>query len=209
MTGLRERNKALRRRAILESTLSFLRERDFDEVTVEEIAERAAVSPHTVYNLVGTRDDVIHALLRRLVGTLTTLAPPAETDPDDPARPVRDLVDHAVDALVAEAGAYRQVVRLGLAITDWPVASSPPQLIARTTQCLAHHDALLPGVSARAVAEHLYLGFVGHALRWANGRASDQRFRSGVRRHTAIVLAGTTRGPVHADALIRATGGTR
>ena len=52
MSGLREASKATRRNAILDATAALLRERSFDEVTVEEIASLASVAPATVDNLI-------------------------------------------------------------------------------------------------------------------------------------------------------------
>lgn len=204
MTGLRERNKSKRRDAILDATLALLRERDFADVTVEEIAADAEVSPHTVYNLVGTRDDLIVALLGRVTASMAQTAPTFGTrtsDPSDPSEPLRAVLDHAVDALLTEPVAYRRVVRVGAALTVWPVSSrQPPRLVADAVAVLAEHGALAGGVTARGVARHVYAGFVGWLMTWANGLAGDRQLRDRVGMNVSLVLAATTTGDVQARA---------
>ena len=70
--GRREMNKALRRSAILGAARGLLREFEIDMITVEQVADRADVSPATVYNLVGTREAVFGALMQELLASLAT-----------------------------------------------------------------------------------------------------------------------------------------
>ncbi|APY90140.1 TetR/AcrR family transcriptional regulator [Streptomyces alfalfae] len=60
--GLREQHKARRRSRILEATRELLRESPEAVISTERIAERAEVSPATVYNLIGPRDKIWEAL---------------------------------------------------------------------------------------------------------------------------------------------------
>ncbi|MFD3546353.1 TetR/AcrR family transcriptional regulator [Streptomyces sp. NPDC058655] len=60
--GLRERHKARRRSRILDATRELLRESPESVISTERIAERAEVSPATVYNLVGPREKIWEAL---------------------------------------------------------------------------------------------------------------------------------------------------
>lgn len=201
MTGLRERNKSKRRNAILDATLAALRKREFADVTVEEIAAAAEVSPHTVYNLVGTRDDLIVALLGRVSAHMARTAPTFDARLDDPSEPVRAVLDHAVDALLTEPTAYRQVVRIAASLPHWPEASrTPPRLVAEAVGFLASHDVLVPGVTARGVAGHIYTGFGGWSMSWGVGAIGDHELRTRVQLHLSLVLAATTTGEVHARA---------
>ena len=59
MTGLREKNKAKRRAAILDAAVELLNVHPWHEVPNEQIAARAEVAPATVYNLVGTRERLL------------------------------------------------------------------------------------------------------------------------------------------------------
>jgi AcrR family transcriptional regulator len=66
-TGLRQRNKLKRRDAILDAALSILDVDPAESLTVDRVALLAELSPATVYNLVGGRDEVLRALAVRIV----------------------------------------------------------------------------------------------------------------------------------------------
>jgi AcrR family transcriptional regulator len=65
--GLRERNKLKRRDAILDATLAILDVEPAANVTVDQVALIAELSPATVYNLVGGRDEVLRAVAIRII----------------------------------------------------------------------------------------------------------------------------------------------
>jgi AcrR family transcriptional regulator len=196
MTGLRERNKSKRRQAILDATVSLLREREFGEVTIEEVAALAEVSPHTVYNLIGTRDELAYALMGRVVRHMATTAPLPDGMPDDPAQGLRAITDHAVDALIAEPNAYRSIVRAVSSLPHWPQEGRQPFAVYDRAACLLEDAGVLrPGLSHRLVSRHAILGMFGSMMAWARGQ-SDARFRLDCRLNLALVLASTTTGDV-------------
>lgn len=57
--GLRERKKARAMRHIQEIALGLFLERGFDQVTVEQVAAAAEVSPSTVYRYFGTKEGLM------------------------------------------------------------------------------------------------------------------------------------------------------
>jgi AcrR family transcriptional regulator len=59
VTGLRERKRLERRKEILLAAARIFKERGYDEARIEEIAERADVSPGTVYNYFPTKDTLL------------------------------------------------------------------------------------------------------------------------------------------------------
>jgi len=99
--GLRERKKRATRRALQMAGLTLTADRGLDNVTVEEIAAEAGVSPRTLFNyftskedvLVGGDPDVAHTLARAL------LARPADETPIEALKAVitRHLRETAED----------------------------------------------------------------------------------------------------------------
>lgn len=61
-TGLRERKKAATRLALHEAALRLVADRGLDQVSIEDIAARADVSPRTFFNYYPTKDDAVVGL---------------------------------------------------------------------------------------------------------------------------------------------------
>ena len=59
-----------RRRRILESTRDLLAEGGYDGLQMRVLAERAGVSPMTLYNRFGNKDDLILTALQEMLGGL-------------------------------------------------------------------------------------------------------------------------------------------
>ncbi|GGJ09008.1 TetR/AcrR family transcriptional regulator [Streptomyces brasiliensis] len=57
--GLRERKKIKTREAIRTATYELIREQGYDATTIEQIAERAEVSPSTVFRYFPTKEDIV------------------------------------------------------------------------------------------------------------------------------------------------------
>jgi AcrR family transcriptional regulator len=57
--GLRERKKLKTRTAIRNATYALISEQGYDATTVEQIAERAEVSPSTVFRYFPTKEDIV------------------------------------------------------------------------------------------------------------------------------------------------------
>src|SRR6266508_5690707 len=62
--GRREQGKARRRRRILDAAARLVETDGLDGLTMRRLSETAGVSYATVYNLIGSKEDVLVALLR-------------------------------------------------------------------------------------------------------------------------------------------------
>lgn len=191
MTGLRERNKALRVAAILDAAVQLLDEQPLGDVTTEQIAYRARVSPATVYNLVGTRDRLLHALLDRVVEDLVEeVALAAERD-DDPIAVAHLIVDHSVAAFTSHSRAYRQIVAAGRSIDgDVPEPSTDPSELQVVAFGHAQELGVLrDDVDPAGLGRQIYISWIGAMEHWANGKLDDSGFGIAARHGLLVVLA--------------------
>lgn len=94
MAGVREKQKAQRRDLIEGAAEALFAEKGFNDATIEEIAERAVVSPATVYNYYGSKDELLLALVARgEVGITERLGEFIErVNQEEPADLVTDII---------------------------------------------------------------------------------------------------------------------
>lgn len=64
MSGLRERQKELRRQAIAESAIDLFKTQGYGNTTVEQIARQAGVSVPTVFKYFGSKQEIILEMLK-------------------------------------------------------------------------------------------------------------------------------------------------
>jgi AcrR family transcriptional regulator len=188
MAGLRDVNKAKRRSAILEATVELFGQRPADEVTTEEIAALAGVAPATVYNLIGTRDDVVRAVVARILADLADSL--NRLDPTDPIAAAQLVVDQTVRAFVADSAAFRQIVRLA------PRASSvgtelvdPSEFQVAAMRHAQQLGIIRSDVDAAGLARQIYLSYTGAMTLWSAGRLSNDGFLTAARHGLFTALA--------------------
>ena len=94
--GLRERKKQATRDALVEAALELFAAQGVDDTTVEQIADRVAVSPRTFHRYFETKDAVLFA---DTAGRAAQIA--AVLDGDDGRRPVLEVLTDAATALAS------------------------------------------------------------------------------------------------------------
>jgi AcrR family transcriptional regulator len=185
-TGLRERHKQERRERILEAIRELLRERPNETPTVERIAELADLSPATVFNLVGPREQqwaaLCDALLRELDACL------AFATDEDPREQARRIVGETVELFIADASVFKHLVNSwehsGPLLQENPV----PQLRAALRRGQAA-GMLRADLHVEALVGHLATAAGGALRHWAAGQISDAAFRMRVRFAVDVVFA--------------------
>jgi len=172
-TGLRERKKLATRTALHESALRLVAERGLDAVSIDDIAERADVSPRTFFNYYSSKDDAVLGL-----------------DPDSSARQVSAFLSRPADETPIQAlraVAHGQAEEMALDTELWPlrlkVIDAEPALLARLAAVFGEGERVLAEAVAgrtgtRAGADAyptLLAGVAGVAMRTALHRwlASD------------------------------------
>jgi AcrR family transcriptional regulator len=185
-TGLRERHKHQRRERILEAIRELLREFPSETPTVERIAELADVSPATVFNLVGPREqqwaEVADALLRELDARL------ALTADEDPRERARMIVSEAVELFIADSAVSQHLVnswgRSATLMRENPI----PHLRAAIRQG-QELGILRPDLNIGALAGHIAIACGGALRQWAAGQIGDDAFRARTRFAVDVVFA--------------------
>jgi AcrR family transcriptional regulator len=123
MAGLRERQKAGRRRSILAAASDLFQREGFDETRIDRIAAQAEVAAGTVYNHFQSKGDLLLALVAqdgeevRAAGR-RLIASPAK----DPVRSVRRLLESYVDHSLVHLskGMWRNAMATALTQPDSP-----------------------------------------------------------------------------------------
>ena len=172
-SGLRERKKLATRSALHEAALRLVAERGLGGVSIEDIADRADVSPRTFFNYFSSKDDAVLGLDPEASGhqVAAFLARPADETP--------------VEALRAVARAQAEEMATDTEL--WPlrltVIDASPALLARLAaafgegeKALAEAIATRTGMRAGTDAyPALLAGVAGVAMRTALHRwlASD------------------------------------
>ena len=148
------------------AALELFSQRGPDNVTVEQISQRAGISVRTFFRYFRTRDDIMFALPHRLVDDLcdrVAARPTAESALDAFINAVRDAQDASIDD---------DLVRLwGRATRRWDTAQAEPQPAAPMAVAYGEVIAARRGVPvddtrvevmATAIASVMWLAF----LRW-------------------------------------------
>lgn len=151
MSGLRERQKDERRRAILTAAGELFREQGYAQTTVEQIAGRAGLSPATVFNYYPSKGDLLLALVaaadEQYLARLRREAAKPELPPERAA--ARLLESFTVESLkVLERDAWRQLLASTLLNPEAPFVQAYTELNARLLGALTELIASLQAQGA-------------------------------------------------------------
>lgn len=106
----RESNVASRRQRILESARTLLTESGRDGLSMRKLAREADLSVTTLYNLVGSREDILRALIEDTAERFeSTVTAPEKSGGDALARTVKAF-ESVLDHLVADAADLKPLI---------------------------------------------------------------------------------------------------
>lgn len=171
MTGLRQKQKERRRRAILDAAARLLVAQGYEETTIEEIAEQAEVGVGTVYNYFHSKAELLMALFYQGEDELLEQGEAiVRNPPPDPAEAVAGLLCRHFQGL---AGRYdKALFREFLAMTftrdfgyGGVMATLAGRLAAQVKELLEQlqgRGQLAPEVRTDEAAGVLYSLFIGH-----------------------------------------------
>jgi AcrR family transcriptional regulator len=196
MSGLRAKQKEIRRQAILGAAARLFKEQGFDKTAMEEIAAAAALSVATVYNYFKTKGEICVAIYkadRDLVQAATdrVIADP----PKDPVAAICRLIetDFETEVPFIDRGAWEalfaaafqaQSGATGAGVTEAWVGAEIMRIdqFTRLLEALRARGAIAAGADVKSAAELLgALSFSYFfdwivALRTASGSGGHRRF---------------------------------
>jgi len=194
VAGLREQNKARRRSAILDAAIELLRTTDPKHLTTGQIAARAGVSHATVFNLIGTRDQLLQALIDRvLFGVVESLVELDAQTGGDPIAAARLIIDHSVAAFSSESQVFRRVIAtIGSSgrLAELP-AFDPALLQTAAIREAQKRRIIADEFDASGLGRQIFLSYLGAARAWAVGQLDDRGFQTAARHGLISILAAT------------------
>ena len=184
MADGRERGKRQRTARILAAARELLHEQPDEKVTIPRIAARAGVAPMTIFNLIGTRDDLWAALAdESLIGLSAKAA-----DVKDPHQRARKIAEELIRAIISEAPVWRAL------ISSWQgsgrvLEREPTGALVECLKQARDEGHIAPHVDLRRLGAMIFSGFVGIAHQWAAGVISDRAMRRRARDLVDIAFA--------------------
>jgi AcrR family transcriptional regulator len=178
--GRRAQGKERRRGRILDAAARLVETEGLAGLTMRRLSDAAGVSYATVYNLVGSKEDVLVAVLRAGLEDLATAL--AAEEPSSPLERAEALVTGMVDHFVARPSLYRPLVQAvhepaagarGLPIRRGTIARHEESIRAAVDQGLLRDD-----LDPHFLARHVTLAVNGAIRRWAAGELSAAGFRA-------------------------------
>lgn len=180
---LRERNVEARRQRILTAARSLLREGGLRGLSMRKLAREAQLSVNTLYNLWGTREEILEALFLDAKDRIDELIP-AATLPEDPVDHCRALIRDTVREVVADERVYRAMIlaRIEGAIAGYHYSAEVMAHVVRRLAAaikVARKTGIVDStLKPKQVALQIHQGFDVAALEWAFGGLDDAQFEA-------------------------------
>ena len=195
--GLLDEHKADRRERILRATRQIMGERGYDGLTMRDLAAEARVSVPTLYNLFGSKDQILIAELESTAGSIAAAVPSAGL-----SFMQRFLVafDAGMRSIEQAPGFYR-------ALTALVVTSEATQemlqrienafvaILAPNLEAARRAGQLADWAEPELVARHIWGIQTAAFMAWGLGRMDFATFRFAAASGACHLLAGTVRGP--------------
>ncbi|MFP8880701.1 MAG: TetR/AcrR family transcriptional regulator [Myxococcota bacterium] len=183
--GVRERNVEVRRQQILQAARVLLSRGGIGALSMRKLAEEASLSVNTLYNLWGTREEILQALTLDARDQMEASLP-KDASPDDPIDYCRSLVRATVRETCRQHELFRPMM---LAWLEGEIAGHPSPV-----EPMAHSILMLSQVIRKArtrgflesplkpeqVAWQIHHGAQFASIQWALGRIDDAHFEARV-----------------------------
>ncbi|MFP6606104.1 MAG: TetR/AcrR family transcriptional regulator [Myxococcota bacterium] len=184
-----------RRERILETARGLIESRGYEGLTMRDLAGSSGVTVPTVYNLVGSKEEVLFAAVKEQTRRFVADLQRARGD-------LIAVVDATVSQLLRRPRYYRALVLvlLGAELTDPSrrhVAGAVAREIAIALDELFEAGDLAPWVDLAALGERLHAHLDMTSIEWARGGLSAAALRAAARFEAATTMLGVTSGTSH------------
>jgi AcrR family transcriptional regulator len=169
--SLRERSKRRRVVRILDAVLMLIRESPDQVPTVDQVAARAEVSPMTVFNLVGNREELWSAAVAHALRDLDH----GRSSRKEPQERAQAIVGETVRVLCADAAVFR-----GL-LSTWrgdALRTHDPTPLLIDCFAEARTAGTVGAIDARTYGEVVATGLLGAISQWTAGLLSNRGLRT-------------------------------
>lgn len=187
----REAAKEGRRQRILDAAEFLIEGSGATDFSMEQLARHAGISPHTVYNLVGSKAAVLYILLNRALDRMAEarVAVPAPRDPFDV---IFDAGDIIIDIYAARPNFFQPLLRFLFGVKD---VEYRPAFMRRSYEHwrIAVSELSLAGLLSGGLTEidmsrDLQMFFTGALEYWVLGEIDADEFRAQVRHGFSLRL---------------------
>lgn len=181
----REANVAARRERILESARTLLKESGPEGLSMRKLARGAGLSVTTLYNLLGSREEILQALIRDSVQRLDEPAPDARTA-RDPLRRAARAMEGLLSYMIDNGDLLRPLIVADFSTGHWARLVQQDEGKRLSSLKAAIHkavgDALASGQLQTSVGQpfletQLYVGWELALDQWAFGILDDDVYR--------------------------------
>ena len=188
-----------RRTTILDSARVLIAERGIDKLVIADVAERADVSVATIYNLVGTRDRLLIALLDDVADRVRTrLAGQRVSEGLDGCV---EVITAACETVIADATTVRTVLAsVGAAAPDQWLTEGMGGVIKQRVDAAVDLGQIGDDLTPSAIADGIQLGFRGALISWVFGLLADHELTCNAELMALHVLANAA-APKHRSAV--------
>jgi len=181
--SLRQRNVEVRRQQILKAARVLLSQGGLAALSMRKLAEEASLSVNTLYNLWGTREEILRALTLDARDRMDASLP-KDASPDDPVDYCRSLVRATIREMSRQSEFFRPMI---LAWLEGEIAGQPSPVepmahsILTLSQVIRHartRGLLESALKPEQVAWQIHHGAQFASIQWALGRIDDAHFEA-------------------------------
>ena len=196
--SVRERNVEERRQRILEAARGLLAKGGLGALSMRKLADEASLSVNTLYNLWGTREEILRALTLDARERINARLP-SEEQSDDPIAYGRSLVRVSLREMMKEKELFRPMI---LAWLEGEIAGQPSPVepmshsirtLSKVIRAARDEGILESPLQPEQVAWQIHHGAQFAAIQWALRRIDDAHFEARALYGLNLALLGLVR----------------